>query len=252
MKHVVLFLAILFAGFFTVPTVAKAEGMVNRAVLERVFSIQMGDKRGSAFTIEVEGRQYLITARHITEPRPKDGLIQVFRESGWLNLPYQQITVLPASVDIAVLALQQQLSPTSLVVTASAGQTFLSQEVFFLGYPFNLAIQGVAVNNGYPLPFVKRGIVAAFQQIGQPTGFLIVDGINNPGFSGGPVVDVRNIDRPAVIGVVSGYRFNEEPVFRGKTRTKFNVQANTGLLIAYPIERAIEAIRRKPIGFKIQ
>ena len=65
--------------------------------------------------------------------------------------------------------------------------------------------------------------------------FILLDGFNNPGFSGGPIVapdmfsPFTNIRIQKLIGVVGGF-----------------VQvssANTGIIIATPIEKALELIK---------
>jgi len=90
---------------------------------------------------------------------------------------------------------------------------------------------------------VKHGIIAyiAGQTVGDP---FLVDGINNPGFSGGPVVRVDNPQKPAVIGVVSAYGVTQERVYRGQTKTDLTVPVNNGLLAAFGLEYALEAIKK--------
>ena len=56
----------------------------------------------------------------------------------------------------------------------------LSENVCFLGYPFNFATGDKGINAGFPVPFVKKAIVSAFED-----STIYLDGHNNPGFSGG-------------------------------------------------------------------
>ena len=123
---------------------------------------------------------------------------------------------------------------------AGAKNFYLSQAVFFVGFPYGLSIHGRDLNRGFPIPLVKHGIIAAIPN-GRGDPFL-VDGINNPGFSGGPVVRVDDPKRPAIIGVVSAYRASQEAVYRGQTKTELTTQVNTGLLVAFALDYALEAI----------
>lgn len=79
----------------------------------------------------------------------------------------------------------------------------------------------------------------------------MVDGINIVGFSGGPVVRTPPGRMPIIIGVISGYKATQEPVYQQNSKTLLSVQSNTGLMVAYPIDFALEAISRSPNGFRI-
>jgi hypothetical protein len=224
--------------------------MVSSNILQRVFNLRMGSQTGTGFAIEVDNRQYLITAKHVIGSSASSGTIEIFHDTNWVAGPYRLISVEPETVDIAVLALNQQLAGVLPVALGIKG-AFLSQEVFFVGFPFGLSINGRAANSGYPLPLVKHGIIAGFSNgEGEP---FIVDGINNPGFSGGPVAIAQNPQNPNIIGVVSGYRASVEAVFQQGQRTAdLSVQSNTGLLVAFEIDYAIKAIQKNPIGYLLQ
>jgi len=98
---------------------------------------------------------------------------------------------------------------------------------------------------------------------------FVLDGINNLGFSGGPVV-TRNGAAPEVFAVVSG--FHAEPLEvlpaseqgqayvsplpappalpgqKPSSGKKQIVESNSGLILAYDLTPAIKAIRANPIG----
>jgi len=191
-------------------------GVVPSNILQRVFNLRMGSQTATGFTVEVDGRQYLLTARHLIASSSPSGTIEIFYNNDWRGVQFRVIAVAPNTVDIAVLALDQQLSGT-LPITLGFKGAFLSQEVFFVGFPFGLSIDGRSANGGFPLPLVKHGIIASFASgNGEP---FLVDGINNPGFSGGPVIIGENPANPKIIGVVSGYRAAQESVFQQGQKT---------------------------------
>jgi S1-C subfamily serine protease len=210
----------------------------------------MGSEIATGFTVEIENRKYLITARHFINSMPLSSSVEIFRNNEWLPMEFKSITVDTPNVDIAVLALNQQISREAPVNLGSKDYA-LSQSVFFVGFPFGLSINDHALNGGSPFPLVKRGIIAGLSNgVGEP---FIVDGINNPGFSGGPVVTVEDINNPKIIGVVSGYRFSPEPVFQqGQQSSDLSVKINTGLLIAYETDYALTAIEKNPIGYLLR
>lgn len=221
--------------------------MVSSNILQRVFAIRVGSDQGTGFTIDVDNRQYLITAKHVIASSPNN--IEILHDNKWVNLPIKLIAVEPASVDIAVIVLPQQIS--ALLPIQLSGPFYLSQNVFFIGFPYGLSLDGHALNAGFPLPFVKHGIIASFANgHGEP---IFIDGINNPGFSGGPVITSEGPDKQNVLGVVSAYRFDLQSVYIDNKVKAENlaVRTNTGLLIAFEIRYALEAIKKNPIGFPI-
>ncbi len=226
------------------------ESMVTSNIITRVFALRVGSQQASGFTIEVDGRQYLITARHVLPASSSTGTVEVFRNAGWVQLSFRRLNVEPENVDIAALALTQQLSGV-LPIGIGVEDSILSQGVYFIGFPYGLFIDDHAVNGGFPIPLVKHGIIAALHTARRGDPFL-VDGINNFGFSGGPVVRDDRGTTPTVIGVVSGYKVAQEAVYREKSKTELTVQVNTGLLVAFPIDYAVEAIKKNPIGYRVE
>lgn len=68
------------------PILAVGGGMVPQNILSRAFSIRTGPERGTAFTIEVDGRQYLITARHVAEHLASSRKLEIFQDSKWKEI----------------------------------------------------------------------------------------------------------------------------------------------------------------------
>ena len=118
--------------------------------------------------------------------------------------------------------------------------------LIFLGFPY-LEIDPAfkEINNGYPQPFVKKGIVANMSP-----GLLFLDGHNNPGFSGGPVVFNTPQSRDyKIAGVVSGYRATSQPVKEHEQdSSSITFDENAGIVVAYSINFAIDLIKSNPIG----
>jgi hypothetical protein len=105
-----------------------------------------------------------------------------------------------------------------------------------------------SLNNDFPIPFVKTGIVSSFI-LNPPSSMLIfLDGYNNPGFSGGPIVTVSGSNEVTVIGVVSGYRYNDDHIMVNGKFTGLTYRANTGLVIGYGVSEVLTRIAGSPIG----
>jgi hypothetical protein len=244
--------------------------------LTRVFQIQAGTKIGTAFTIEVDGREYLITAKHVvSELLNTKNEVQICRSDG--QCPAMEVTILRCDdpIDIAILVLRRPMSPRSQVRPELRGLVY-GQDIFFLGFPFGLNTM-LGTDPHYPVPLIKKGTASGEVRINGAT-VILIDGHNNPGFSGGPVV-YRDLANPSglekIAGVVSGFRNDLSPVFSTKkiqssevsrediveqrvqqkgsellrlTETNDVVRANTGIVIAYAIDHAIDLIKKNPVG----
>jgi hypothetical protein len=117
-------------------------------------------------------------------------------------------------------------------------------------------------------PFVKRCTLSA-SMLQNGITIFVLDGINNLGFSGGPVVTGKGSSLD-VFAVVSGYHAEPLEVLpapehgqgyvsplppapplpgqKSDPAKRQIVQANSGLILAYDITPAIKAIRSNPIG----
>ena len=241
---------LLLVCLLALPIISFAQPeIVTSNVLQRVFLIKFGDQYGSSFTIDVDNKQYLISAKHFLDQLKESDYIEIFHDSQWKKLEVKRIDLKNPRIDILVLAPSVQLSPP-FALQPSIGNIVISQDVFFLGFPFGMNVEAKTLNNNFPLPFVKKGIVSA---IDIEEKILYVDGNNNPGFSGGPIVlfDL-NEKKLKVTAVVSGYRNQMADIYEKDQATALKAVTNSGILIGYMINSAIDAIKNKPIGVEIK
>jgi S1-C subfamily serine protease len=202
------FLVLLLANAYETHAQAPQEAFFN------VFQIRVSGATGTAFTMRVDGRQYLITAKHMVGKLKADGSpesIEILTGGGplkpleWKPLP-ARIFPCDDPVDIAVLVTQELVgrSQTRDFVESSFGEQSLEprpdvhalgQEGYFLGFPFGFAPAEGPVG---PLPFSKKATLSLNYWEGKSDRMLF-DGYNNPGFSGAPVVfrDPRMFDQTA-------------------------------------------------------
>jgi hypothetical protein len=72
---------------------------------------------------------------------------------------------------------------------------------------------------------------------------LYIDGFNNPGFSGGPIIFWNFTSHTyEIIGVVKGYRPDTAKMVINGAQVDTNVLVNSGILVGYSIKHAIQAI----------
>ena len=171
------------------------------------------------------------------------------RQGKWNDLDVNVVGHAPGSVDISVLG-SDQVTPTLPLPIGSDGLV-VGQDMFFLGFPYGMIADVGPINRGLPFPLVKKGTLSAVTRDDSGGHLLLLDGHNNPGFSGGPVV-FSAPGTPAtnlrVAGVVSGYRFERKPVMDENRVTDLAVHENTGIIITYDIRHAVEVIRGNPVG----
>ena len=111
------------------------------------------------------------------------------------------------------------------------------------------------------MPYVKHCTISALPSK-EGTRIWVLDGINNVGFSGGPVI-VRTGPDQRIMGVVSGYRMESMDVVpadpdksaseslqseKPTEHPKQVVNVNSGFIIAFDIKYAVDAIEKNPIG----
>ena len=236
-------------------------GAIPFGLLNRVLKISYKSESGTCFVIDIDNRQYIITAGHLT-PGIKDGdSVKIFVGQEWSQFKVKPIFPEKRKTDTVALAADRLIAPKMNIVVDGTG-IFLAQDMYFLGYPYDMSTK-IDIPVATHIPFVKKAILSAATSPGHDSGnVLFLDGHNNPGFSGGPVVfaNYQQNNRLQIAGVVSGYRYQPLPVVEeeiveskstsGDSQRKVvrYVRENTGIVIAYDIGEIVKAIRANPIG----
>ena len=213
-------------------------------MFNRVFRFTFGHSAGTTFTLENGDKQFLITAKHIFRHGgyPNHADIRIFKDGKYclyhVNIKYPK----DEAVDIAVMQTDPMvfISPTFSNPNSSAGMVY-GQDVFFVGFPYNYdSLLQSLPDSATPIPFVKKACLSGSLK---SHSLLVLDGHNNSGFSGGPVCfkpTAPNSKIMSICAVISGYRFNAEPVFdKDGNETGLFVKSNTGIINAYDIKEAV-------------
>ena len=236
----------------------RKEPMVTINVIQRTFHIGSNASRGTAFAIDRNNRQCLVTARHVVAGISSKDEIKIYHEQQWKSIAVRVVGICDDEVDVAVLSSEIQLAPSWPLEATAEGLTY-GQQVYFLGFPFGFVGGLERLNRDFPAPFVKGGIYSATDET---CSVIYIDGHNNPGFSGGPVVFVPS-GRPSnefrVAGVVASYPTQLQPIvdksgaiITGKNDEPAAYTAeNSGLVVAYEIQNATNLIDAFPIGFEL-
>lgn len=218
----------------------------------RTFQIKYEEQTGTCFTLDVNDRQYMVTAKHIVANIDDYDMVEILHNGTWKNLKTTIVWLPESEEDIAILAPELQLSPPFPLIPSMEGMC-LGQDVYFCGFPFGLKNEAGTLNRNFPVAFIKKGVASAIEPRKDCSTRIYIDGHNNPGFSGGPVIFTDlNTNSLKVAGVISGYYPYYEPILKENTRTELVSRQNAGIAIAYALGRGIENIRRNPIGVPIR
>jgi hypothetical protein len=219
-----------------------AQDAVPVEILQRTFYIQVGNELGTAFSIDYKGKLYLVTARHGVVGLPESqATFQIWQTDRWVDLHTTKTLFPPSSdFDIAVFETDEKVAkPFDIAISrAREGPTF-GQQVWFLGYPWGIHTRLSKVE----FPFIKRGTMSAMDATNTNAVVLYIDGFNNPGFSGGPILD-WDFGKHAyrIVGVVKGYRLDTAKVLVNGEPVDTQLLVNSGILVGYSIEHALQAI----------
>ena len=225
--------------------------MVITNAIQRTFNIRR-TMRGTAFTVDHAGRQYLVTARHVVEGIGPRETIDIWSQDQWRALDVSIVGIGQGEMDVAVLTANSQISPQFSLEPDS--RIVYGQEAYFLGFPYGRHSGGAEINRGLPIPFVKSGIISAitFGDVNR----IYIDAHGNEGFSGGPVVYHPQRERTdpnelCVAGVVTESLVENRALHDADGNHVVNVSANAGFVVAIGIEHVIRLIETNPVGFEL-
>jgi S1-C subfamily serine protease len=220
--------------------------MATSNILNRTIFIK-AESYGSAFVIDIDNSEYIVTAKHLLPEEAPLKSIQIREYSTWATYPATEVGRARGETDIAVLKIEKRLVNGYLPVTPSITGLCLGQDVLFVGFPYKLEGDVGHLENGRPLGYVKKGTVSVLDSNNQPA--LVLDATNNVGFSGGPVVFIPPGGDPKdmrLAAIVSKFRIEELPVISPDGNdTGQTVYSNSGFLYAYNISHAVRIIRNQ-------
>jgi len=251
--------------------------------------IQTIHGRRTVFSIDVDNREYWITAKHLftgIESGPPGefstksvqanilapvGSGETGEGQNWQTVTFA--TIDPGNdIDILVLVADHLLLsyPRDFNLKFGSEGMPLGGDCTFLGFPYGGGWRSKLSPSDQWMwwPYVKHCTVSG--TLGDPNVTVhVLDGINNKGFSGGPVLFNTGVNQH-VFAVISGYHTEPLEVLPASTVGDASasavppppqlpgqdsaansgqiVEANSGFIIAYDIDPAIKAIRANPTG----
>lgn len=235
-------LAVLIC-FLMVPNLLFGQKLVTSDFLQRVFLVRYIDSIGTTFLIEHNSKNYFVTAKHLLK-HPSFGqqiTIEIYKESQWFKMSGIVYTDTLTNVDIAVIEPSNFKNVYSAFKIESTNLA-LGDEGYFLGFPYGFStLDKSNLNDGFPFPLIKQAVLSGIYPENGIT-YLLLDGHNNPGFSGGPVLFLDPARKSYhLAGIVTSYynQKNEMVVFPD---WKWEYYENSGIIIAPALEHLINIL----------
>ena len=224
----------------------------------RTFCIRSAQSQGTAFTMDINGRRYLITAQHVIG-RDLTGSISIETNSGPELIDVDLVGHSAPEIDVSVLKPVKPIHEHRFradVLHFMHSPIQVGEDVYSFGFPLGLSTKVFNFPEfSYPIPLLRKCMVSGFD-----TNHVFLDGFANPGASGGPVfrmdgkvprvfgVGVARYEEPAI--VVTEQR---EPsgVATEQREPSGQVALNSGIVTVTKIEHVTQLITRNPIGLRI-
>jgi len=214
-------------------------------VLNRVFLIKYGNSVGSAFTIEINEQQYIITARHIVGNIRKEDNISIYHDLIWKNLKVKTISFEDPKFDVIVLVPDFKIAPKT-DIKFTMDNLYIGQDVYFLGFPFGLKTEVGELNSNFPIAFVKKGICSSIDSTDKEFIKIWIDGFSNPGFSGGPIVFKDSFSgNYQIAGMLKGHLAEKVDIHSNSNiDTNDFVEINSGIILGISINSIVNRINK--------
>jgi hypothetical protein len=233
--------------------VSKAQKFPDKEILQRIIYIKVGNNCGTGFVAIYKNKSYLITAAHLFDSRADIQKLEIRQDTSWKLVDCKVYFSTNKKVDAAVLSSKLLDDVHKGIYFGDSSTIFAFGDIgFFFGYPFGYGSPDHEnVNGGFPLPIIKRATLAGDYDF-DGVNYFLLDGFNNPGFSGGPVLfhstNPNKGDSLFLIGVVKGYlpqydtiyiRKSQHPIIK---KAKLPYKENSGIFAATEVQYVVEII----------
>lgn len=209
-----------------------------------IFNIRASQSStGTCFSLIHDSRKFLITAKHVLGNYNENPTIEIETNSGWISVDYSQIIVCENNeIDIAAIELQQPVNQEIKFVNFnySTENIILGGDCYFLGYPYGLKNYNMGNQRGNAI--IKKSIISGdvYDTRGSSIG-LLLDGHNNPGFSGGPCL-TKTSSGWNIFGVISSYVTQSEILYDKDGRQRMIIQENSGIINSHDIDNIVNCL----------
>ena len=214
-------------------------------MVQRTFYIRRSFASGTAFAIEQDQHQYLVTAKHVVvtaqDTIHQGETIRLYSDGGQLMV-FSVVSMAACDgdpdsggIDVAVLELSDSIPFTgSSPDTGCPEDLHVVQNIIMPTAEFSTAF-GPAFGIGVRTGSVAKMIVRPESRSAH-TGDYLVMAEAYPGFSGSPVLSLDEEGKVSLVGIAARFSWRNIPAFN-------NAPVHTGLIGCFHIAYALEAIR---------
>jgi len=231
------------------PNFLMAQDYITSEIISRVFHMKYKSGTGTTFLIDKDSTNYFVTAKHILE-HAKFGekiTIEIYQDSLWKTLSGNVYFDTTKNVDVALIK-PKGLNFVQSGISLKNIPMILGDEGFFMGFPYGLSTSDAGgINSGFPFPLMKKAVYSGSSTENE-IFIILLDGHNNPGFSGGPVLFKDRFksgdNKFHLVGVVSAYVNQQNELVTPFGTMKYS--ENSGIIISYGkkhIDKIIETIK---------
>jgi hypothetical protein len=173
-----------------------------------VFHVRTTNGIGSTFVYQDDRGFYFASAAHLFKSVRKGEHVLFQHRDGWIPFTITDIAFNDQGSDLVCYTLDMPLKLDGALNFKPHAHSFVGGEVKFIGFPHGLNGEYPS-DHGFVTPLVRTAYFSGVVLL-NGVSVTILDGFNNPGYSGAPVYVPGTASRPVLAGVISGYR-NEAP-----------------------------------------
>ncbi|WP_294196187.1 serine protease [uncultured Sphingomonas sp.] len=222
------------------------------------MSIRSEGGQGTAFVYGSGTQTCFVTAAHVLAGAREGGFILMRRYGEWKSFPLTMVSVHPDGQDLALFAVSGLvLDIEHAFIHPNDPKLYPGQELKFTGFPHGLE-NLIDSPMGFSTPLVRTAFLSGTIILPDKGGALLVlDGLNNPGYSGGPVwAPGPTLEQPTLLGVISGYRVelkSKSRVYKdlGEKREAeipdLFVKPNSGMIHAVPYAELVKLAAKNTV-----
>lgn len=217
------------------------------------YQINFLGRQGTCFASRDAQGSYFVTAAHLMKGAAAGDKVQFRRVTDWVDVGIRDIVFAAQQADVCVfssvnftLTLVGEFPDSGEVGVAPGGETI------FVGYPHGLT-NTFPNNNGFVSALVRKAFFSGVIAV-DGREVMILDGFNNPGYSGSPVYIADGPNMLVPWAVISGYR--HESAAHGGVFKKVGgieeqvpdvyVKANSGMIVAESWSHVTDALKLLP------
>lgn len=208
-------------------------------------------RAGTCFTWADDRGTFFVTAAHVLEGAAGGDVVGLRTDYGEVKLRVADIAFADDGADVCVFAAENfRLRWTSATKSDFEVTIQLGDDLLFLGFPHGLNNTVVGMNH-FVTALVRKASFSGTAMIGR-VETMILDGFNNPGYSGAPVFAHTDEGHLVPVAVISGYRYEAQShaavykVVDGDEMALPDtyVKPNSGMIYALPWGCVLDALTR--------